>query len=144
MSAVTPAVDGKVLTIAAARELVRAATAEARELDRPLAVAVCDGGGHLVAFERMDRAPILAIDTAIDKAYTAAAAGLATDAWFERIKDDPPAAMGLPHRPRLVVFGGGLPLLVDGHLVGGIGISGGHHSEDLACARTAVEAVGLG
>jgi uncharacterized protein GlcG (DUF336 family) len=112
------------ITTEVAHRLIEAAEAKAREMGRAMAIAVVDDSGVLKAFSRMDGAPLLAV--AQDKAYTAAGFGLSTDGWFEFIKDDPPLAVGAaPGIDRLVVFGGGYPIQVDGTTVGGIGASGG-------------------
>jgi uncharacterized protein GlcG (DUF336 family) len=84
------------------------------------------------------------IDIAIDKAYTAAGFGLPTGAWTEALMAHSPAVRtGIPLRPRMVCFGGGLPLRHEGRLIGGIGVSGGSEQEDEACARAGVTAIGL-
>lgn len=99
-----------------------------------------DESGHLNAFARMDGAALLTIDIAQDKAYTAAGFGLGTDSWHEFVKDDAPLAMGAPTGiRRLIVFGGGLPITVDGQVVGGVGVSGGHWSDDVKIAKAALD-----
>jgi uncharacterized protein GlcG (DUF336 family) len=126
-----------------AQVLIDACTAKGAEMERLLSVAICDSHGNLKAFQRMDGAPLLTIQMANDKAHTAAGFGMSTDAWFDFVKDDPPLAMGVAPTPRLMVIGGGYPLIDDGQLLGGIGVSGGHYTEDMACARAALEAAGF-
>ena len=58
---------------------------------------------------------------------------------YEFVKDDGPLALSIVHTPRLTTFGGGFPIIVDGQVVGGIGVSGGHYSEDMECARSALD-----
>lgn len=120
-----------------------AAVAHARSLGIRINVAVCDASGTLLALRRMHGAFLHSIDIAIDKAYTAASFGFPTRQWPELIRDDEALRTGLPLRPRLVVFGGGLPIRAEGALVGGIGVSGGSAEQDEACARAALAAVGL-
>jgi len=67
---------------------------------------------------------------------------MATHAWFEFIKDDPPLLHGIVHTPRLTVFGGGYPIREDGVLIGSIGLSGGHYTQDMECAKKALAAIG--
>jgi uncharacterized protein GlcG (DUF336 family) len=130
------------ITTEVAHRLIEAAEAKAREMGRAMAIAVVDDSGVLKAFSRMDGAPLLAVQVAQDKAYTAAGFGLSTDGWFEFIKDDPPLAVGAaPGIDRLVVFGGGYPIQVDGTTVGGIGASGGHYREDMEVAQAGLKAV---
>ncbi|MFI7133651.1 heme-binding protein [Nonomuraea sp. NPDC050153] len=59
-------------------------------------MTVVDAAGHLADFARMDGGPVMAIQVATDKAYTAAGFGMSTQAWYEFIKDDAPLAMGAP------------------------------------------------
>jgi uncharacterized protein GlcG (DUF336 family) len=122
----------------AAQDLVAGAVAKAVAINRPMAIAVCDQAGELKAFLRMDGAPLIASNIAKDKAYTSAASQMPTHEWHELIKDDPPLAAGMPVVPRMVVFGGGFPVLVAGACVGAIGVSGGHYSEDMAVGRDAL------
>lgn len=124
------------ISLEAARAVLQAAEAKSAELGLSMVIAVVDESGVLKAFSRMDGAPLLSVDLAKDKAYSAAAYGIATDAWFDFIKDDPPLLHGIVKTPRLVVFGGGIPITAaDGAVVGGIGVSGGHYSQDMVVAE---------
>lgn len=126
-----------------ARRLIEAAERQAADMGHPFVIAVVDESGVLKAFSRMDGAPLLSVQVAQDKAYTAAGFGLATDAWHEFIKNDPPLASGAPTGiDRLVVFGGGYPLKIDDQIVGGIGVSGGHYSQDMEVALAALKVLG--
>jgi uncharacterized protein GlcG (DUF336 family) len=128
----------------AAAAAVVAAAQWATEAGIKVNVAVVDAGGNLAGFLRMPGAFLQSIDIAIDKAYTAAGFGLATSAWTEALAMHSPAVRnGLPLRPRMVCFGGGLPLRHQGRLIGGIGVSGGSEEQDQACARAGVLAIGL-
>ncbi|MCW2916047.1 MAG: cobalamin adenosyltransferase [Actinomycetia bacterium] len=85
---------------------------------------------------------MLTIQVAQDKAYTAAGFGMPTDQWHEFIKSDPPLTIGAPTGiDRLITFGGGLPIVVDGHLIGGIGVCGGHWSDDMKIAQAGLTAL---
>ena len=125
-----------------AEQAVEAAAKKAAELGLRMCIAVTDEAGDLKAFRRMDGAPKLSIEIATNKAYTAASFGMPTHAWFDFIKNDPPLLHGITHTPRLVVFGGGFPIHLDGEIVGAIGLSGGHYSQDMECARAALAAIG--
>jgi uncharacterized protein GlcG (DUF336 family) len=120
-----------------------AAVKHARALGIRINVAVCDASGVLLAFRRMHGAFLHSIDIAIDKAYTAASFGFPTSQWLDILRHDEALRMGLPLRPRLVVFGGGLPVRSDEALIGGIGVSGGSAEQDEACARAGLKAIGL-
>ncbi|HTR14470.1 MAG TPA: heme-binding protein [Roseiarcus sp.] len=130
------------IDVATAEKAVAAAAKKAADLNLRMCIAVTDEAGDLKAFARMDGAPKLSIGIAQDKAYTAVSFGMPTHAWFDFIKDDPPLLHGITHTPRLVVFGGGFPIMLKGEMVGGIGISGGHYTQDMECARAGLEAVG--
>ncbi len=125
-----------------AEKAVMAAAKKAVELNLKMCIAISDETGDLKAFRRMDGAPKLSIQISQDKAYTAASFSMATHAWFDFIKDDPPLLHGITHTPRLVVFGGGFPIVIDGEAIGAVGVSGGHYSQDMECARAALAAIG--
>jgi uncharacterized protein GlcG (DUF336 family) len=125
-----------------ARSMIEAAEREAAEMGQPFVIAIVDDSGVLKAFSRMDGAPLLSVQVAQDKAYTAAGFGMATDAWHEFVKDDPPLAMGATTGiDRLVVFGGGYPISIGGRIVGAIGVSGGHYSQDMRVAQAGLAVV---
>ena len=122
--------------------MIAAAEQKAAEMGQPFVIAIVDDSGVLKAFSRMDGAPLVSVQVAHDKAYTAVGFGLATDAWHDFVKNDPPLAMGAaPGIDRLIVFGGGYQLTIGDQLVGGIGVSGGHYSEDMAVAEAALAAL---
>ncbi|HEX6787697.1 MAG TPA: heme-binding protein [Gaiellaceae bacterium] len=115
--------------------------AEARDLS--LAVAVVDSAGNELASQRMDGAALGAMRLAAGKAFTAASWATPTgdfgsstqpggDDWGWNTTDE-----------RIVVYAGGLPLLVDGELVGGLGASGGTAGEDEECVAAAAHALGF-
>jgi uncharacterized protein GlcG (DUF336 family) len=123
----------------AAHQAILAAERKALEIGTPMVIAIVDESGVLKALSRMDGAALLSVQIAQDKAYTAAGFGLSTDQWHDFIKNDPPLAAGATAGiDRLVVFGGGYPLKIGDHVVGGIGVSGGHYSQDMEVARAGV------
>jgi uncharacterized protein GlcG (DUF336 family) len=90
----------------------------------------------------MDGAPLLSAQIAQDKAYTVAAfGGVPTHEWWNMIQDEPPVLHGIVKTDRLVVFGGGVPLLVDGALIGAAGASGGSAEQDRAVAEAGAHAL---
>lgn len=129
------------ITSQGAERLILAASTHADKIQVPMAIAVCDASGELTAFKRMDGVARIACGIAQDKAYTASAFGLATHEWHDMIKDDPPLLDGIVHTPRLVIFGGGYPVKIDGQTIGAIGVSGGHYSQDMEVASAAISAV---
>lgn len=130
------------ITSAAAQLAIEAAEKKAQELGLKITAVVCDEAGEVKAMRRMDGASVLSVKIATGKAYSAAAAKTPTHLWYDRIKDDAPLLHGIVHTPGLVIFGGGLPIKVDDEVVGSIGISGGHYSQDTECAEAGVRAVG--
>src|SRR6185312_11402138 len=106
-----------------AQKMVNAAVAKARELGVSENVTILDDGGNLKAFSRMDGAPILCIEMAQNKAYTALI-GVSTQDFFDFIQGDPSLLAGIPTLARVAAWGGGFPSKVNGEVVGAIGLSG--------------------
>ena len=136
-------IPSAVITAQAASTACQAAIAHAETLGIRINVAVTDSSGTLAAFLRMPNAFLHSIDIAIDKAYTAASFGFPTSKWGGAIGDDELLRIGLNQRKRLVLFGGGMPIVADGQRIGGIGVSGGSAEQDEACARAGLNALGL-
>ncbi|GAA0679960.1 heme-binding protein [Marinobacterium maritimum] len=123
-----------------ARLLIQGARQKADEIGVPMCIAIVDESGNLVAFERMDGGKITSVTIAQDKAFTAAAARKATHEYNEKCVPGSlvfgiHTAMG----GRLCVVGGGLPVSVDGEVVGGIGLSSGTPDQDMACAQAGID-----
>ncbi len=124
------AIPQSVISAEAVSVALEAAVAHAEKLGVKINVALADSGGNLTGFLRMPGAFIQSIDIAIDKAYTAAGFGFSTKDWMKVIGHDEGMKLGFSARPRLVVFGGGLPVRVAGELIGGIGVSGASEAQD--------------
>ncbi|BCW87568.1 hypothetical protein sos41_06980 [Alphaproteobacteria bacterium SO-S41] len=139
----TLAITRKTITADAADRLIAAAAKSATEIGVPMVIAITDESGTLKAFSRMDGAPLLSVELARDKAYTSAAFGIPTHAWFDFVKGDPPLLHGIVKTPRLIVFGGGYPIKDGDAVVGAIGVSGGHYDQDMIVAKAALAALGL-
>lgn len=132
----------RTLTLSGAQQALGAALAHAERIGVEVCVAVSDRAGGLLAFARMDGAPLMSGQIAQDKAFTVAAfKGLPTHQWFDLIRDEPPLLHGIVKTDRLIVFGGGVPVLVDGELVGAVGVSGGSAEQDRAVAEAGGGAV---
>ncbi len=130
------------LSLSAAQRVADAAVAAARSHDVAVCVAVSDPSGEPIVTVRMDGAPRLSAEIASNKAYTVASFnGLPTHVWWPVIADDPALVHGITHTPRLVIFGGGAPIRVDGALVGSVGVSGGSTEQDRAIAEAAAQVV---
>ena len=124
-----------------AQKMLAKAVAKARELGVSENVAILDDGGNLKAFSRMDGAPLLSIEIAQNKAYTALF-GVSTQDFFNFIKGDPSLLVGIPTLQRVAAYGGGFPIKIDGEIVGAIGVSGAPLVQnDVDCARAALALV---
>lgn len=133
--------EQKCISNAFALEMIKAAEKKAKELGIAVNIAVVDPGGHLVAFSRMDYAPLLSLVIAQNKAYSAVAFKTPTHEWYDMIKDQPSLKLGIVHTDRLVIFGGGFPIFEGDILIGGVGVSGGSEEEDQLCGQAALELV---
>jgi uncharacterized protein GlcG (DUF336 family) len=109
----------------AAEYAVQASACFARSLNAAVSIAVVDTGGHLVAFVRTEGAPFHTRSIAEDKAATAVSFGISTKALGEALQSRSENSRSvLQLRPHLVSLGGGLPICIDGKVVGAIGVSG--------------------
>ncbi|RKT35039.1 uncharacterized protein GlcG (DUF336 family) [Roseovarius halotolerans] len=131
----------KRLDLEDARSLLKGAREKATEIGVPMCIAITDESGNLVAFERMDGGKVTSITIAIDKSYTASGAKKATHEYGEASQPGAPAyGIGSAIGGRLMVVGGGLPVIVDGEVVGGIGVSSGTPAQDREVAQAGLDA----
>jgi len=137
-------VDQKQPSLDLALKLLDGVRAEAEARSLALAITVVDAGGHVVAAQRMDGAALGAMRLADGKAYTAVLWGTRTGDFTESTQPGGADWGWITTDPRIVVYAGGIPLLADGQLVGGLGASGGTADEDEACVVVAAEALGFG
>lgn len=130
------------ISLTGARKVLDAALAAAEAAGLEMCIVVADTAGEPVLSARMDGAPRLSARIAADKAYTVAGFnGMPTDLWWGAIKDEPALVHGITHTPRLTIFGGGVPLIVGGQLVGAIGASGGSAEQDATIATAGAAAL---
>ncbi len=120
---------------AAARLIAETIAASARVGFEPV-VAIVGASGNLKAFERSDRSSFLAVNIAIDKAYTAASFGLSTTQWVDLVDDR--GAANLKLVPRVTAIAGGFPIIDDGAVIGALGISGGSWAQDQEAGEEAL------
>jgi len=131
------------LSAQSARALVDAACGEANTKSVPVTVIAVDESGVLKEARRMDRAPLVSLQTAINKAYAAAAIGMPPDDFFAAIESDGAAVASFAARPGLALIAGGVPILVDGQVAGAIGVAGAMTgAEDRQIAEAAVARAG--
>jgi len=132
----------KRLDISDARLVIAGARAKAEEIGVPMGIAVTDESGALIAYEKMDGAKVLSAPFAIDKSYTATHTRKGTHELNEANQPGSPthglaSALG----GRMLVLSGGLPIILDGEVVGGIGVSSGSPTQDLKVATAGVNAL---
>ena len=134
------------LELAEARAMVAAAIRKSEEIGVLETVCVADEGGYPLAMERMDRARVTGPQIAWNKAFTAAGHKRST-----HLFNQPPNGPALPGNEafgiqwsfdgKFAVFVGGFPIVVDGEVVGGVGLSGGNGEQDTACGLAALQAL---
>jgi uncharacterized protein GlcG (DUF336 family) len=125
------------LTIDGAMKLLSAAMAKARDMNVPQCICIVDTGGHLLAMARMDGAFALSVDTALRKAQTAASYGVATGDIAAGID----IKLAIATEGKRINLPGGLPVIVDGHVIGGIGVGSGTGAQDREVANAALAAL---
>ncbi len=131
------------LTLEGARAVLAAAQRRAEEIRVPMDVAVVDEGGHLLAFERMDGAKPASIAISLVKAQAAALRRSATGPAMSGDQVNLPTALGLAmaNPAQQTPIRGGVPLVVDGQVIGAIGASAGTEDQDLDVARAGAAAI---
>jgi uncharacterized protein GlcG (DUF336 family) len=127
------------LDVDEAQILIEGAAAKARELGVPMCIAVTDESGHLIRFERMNGGKVSSISIAIDKAATSAIARHGTHVYNQLcVPGSPTFGIHITNGGHFSIIGGGLPVFIDGEIVGGIGVSSGTAEQDRICAEAAI------
>jgi uncharacterized protein GlcG (DUF336 family) len=132
--------DTKALTLDDAKRMAAAAEAEAVAHNWTVSIAVCDAGGHLILLQRMDGAPLMSAAVAPEKARTCVLSGKPSKVFEDMVNNGRFAALALP----VVPLEGGEPVLVDGAVIGAVGVSGVKAGEDAQVARAGVAALAAG
>lgn len=127
----------KALTLDDVKRIAAAAEAEARAQNWAVSIAVCDGGGHALWLQRMDGAPLMSAAVAPEKARTSVLTGKPSKAFEDMVNNGRIAALAMP----VVPLEGGEPIIVDGTIVGAVGVSGVKAGEDAQVARAGVAAL---
>jgi len=135
------------LTLAGAERVVIAARERASALGIAENIAVVDDGGHLLAFARMDGARPASVDTAITKAVAAATMRKETGPLFKgQTQEDNSFNLAIEHAAaanggKLTILYGGIPITVDGQVVGAIGVGGGSEEQDVTVGKAGAAAL---
>ncbi len=131
------------LALEDAKQMLSAAEAKAAGFGIPYCIAVVDAGGHLVGFLRQDGALIGSVDLAIDKAATARIFDKRTSDLATLAQSGKPLfGIQQTNAGKVVIFGGGIPVVLDGTIVGAVGASSGTVEQDTAVAEAAIAALG--
>jgi glc operon protein GlcG len=125
------------LTYAGATKILNAAIAKAEAMKQPQCITVCDDGGHILAFARMDGARVQSIDSSNAKARTAASLRMPTGTFEDSIG----IKLGIATDGGFINLPGGLPIIVDGHVIGGVGVGSGTGEQDREVAKAALAAL---
>tara|TARA_B110000503_G_scaffold142379_1_gene238975 strand:+ start:2308 stop:2736 length:429 start_codon:yes stop_codon:yes gene_type:complete len=132
--------SNNVSTVAACA-IAQAAIAKAEALGIAINVSVVDSSATEIAFLRMNSAFLPSMGIAKDKAYTAAGFGFPTMVWKDALAGNVQLQAGIVERPRVVTFGGGVPIVERDEIIGAVGVSGGSEEEDIACAEAGITAL---
>lgn len=127
------------LVLADARCIADASLAEARKNNWNVVIAVCDEGGHLLCLDRMDGAAPISSEIAPAKARTAALGRRASKIYEDIINNGRFAFLSVSSLPGMLE--GGEPIIIDGHCVGAVGVSGVKSAEDAQIARAGISAL---
>ena len=121
--------------------IMNAAVARSIKVGTPKDIAIVDESGNLLQFKRMDGAKFSASEIAINKAFTSAGGGRATREYKEVAGPGGPA-FGIHTQlgGRFTILGGGIPIVVEGEIVGAIGVSSGAATEDHDVAQAGIDA----
>ena len=127
----------KVISLALAKKIAAVAEAEANKRGSTVVICIVDDGGHVVLLQRLDDTQVASVEVAIGKARTAAIFRRPSKVFEDQVKNGRVAALALPGATPLQ---GGIPIVVDGKVVGAIGVSGNtpQEDEDIAIAGAAV------
>ena len=126
----------QVLTLDAAKKIAAAAEAEAKKRGATVVIAVVDDGGYLLVLERLDDTQVASVDVGIAKARTAAIFRRPSKVFEDQIRDGRVAALTLTGATPLQ---GGVPIIVDGKVIGAIGVSGNSPQEDEDIAKVGAD-----
>lgn len=126
----------QVLTLEAAKKIAAAAEAEAKKRGATVVIAVVDDGGYLLVLERLDDAQVASVDVGIAKARTSAIFRRPSGVFEDQVKNGRIAALALPGA---VALQGGVPIVIDGKVIGAVGVSGNSPQEDEDIARVGAE-----
>lgn len=131
------------LTLDLAKKLIDGAEKEAKEINVQMVISVVDDGGNLIATHRMDDAWLASIEIAQNKAWTSVALKTSTGDLAEAtVPKAELYGLNTTNQGKIVLFGGGIPLVKEGNVIGAVGVSGGAVAQDTQVAEAAVKVFG--
>jgi uncharacterized protein GlcG (DUF336 family) len=129
-------IKAAMMNLTLARKVIAAAEKKAAEIGQPMNIAVVDEGGNLVTHVRMDGAWIGSIDISINKAFTSRAFDITTKDLAEHSQSGGQFfGIHVSNHGRIMIFAGGIPIRMDGKVIGAIGVSGGSGEQDHSVAE---------
>ncbi len=127
----------RLLTLDDVKSMAAAAEAEAVACGWAVSIAICDAGGHPLWLQRMDGAPLMSALVAPEKARTSVLSGRSSKAFEDMVNNGRYAALAMP----VVPLEGGEPIVIDGQVIGAVGVSGVKAGEDAQVARAGIAAL---
>jgi len=128
------------ITLAAARAMAEAVQEKAKEINVPVVVAVVDCGGNTLMLQRMEEAFTTSCDIALNKAWTACCLKTGTHQLTQDVQPGKSLyGLQLTNQQRIVIFGGGYPVVLNNQVIGAVGVSGGTVEQDMLLANVALE-----
>lgn len=129
------------LTTNAAIQMGMAAIDRAQSLNIHISLTIVDTTGNPLASLRMNGSPLISVNVAENKAYTALSFRCPTRDWQTRLADKLTVLAALQSEAKFTYLGGGLPIVINHEVVGAIGVSGGSEDQDIDCAQHAIQAL---
>lgn len=131
--------DTKKLTLDDVKKIAAAAEAKAVEQGWNVSIAICDGGGHALWLQRLDGAPLTSAPVATEKARSSAMTGRPSKALEDMVNNGRVAALDMP----VAMLEGGEPIVINGDVIGAVGVSGVQASQDAEVARAGIAALAI-
>lgn len=128
------------LTLKIAKEIILNGERKAEEINVAAVITIVDAGGNLVAAHRMDDSLLISISASLNKAYTSIALKMPTEQLYDLVLPGKPFyGLESVESGKICAFGGGIPIVKNGRVIGAIGVSGGTIEQDILIAQSALD-----
>lgn len=127
-----------IVNLALAKQITAAAEARAKKIKVPMYITICDADANLISINRMAGAILASEKISQGKAYTAVALKMPTST-LATLSGPGSALYGIQNNSNIIIFGGGFPLVLNGEVIGSIGVSGGSVEEDMSVAKAGLK-----